>query len=134
MKKILGFITLFAISLVHAEETIILPTESSFEIHQTISPFVERKPIVLIGGYQLEDSIFRSRTYDCGIDIRDLNLSAQLVWEGAIPKVMIVGDDLARCRSPENSPFELDLTDLMEQLPNYELYRLEIVNHVNFHQ
>ncbi len=132
MKKILGLIALFAISLVQAEETITLTTQSSFEVNQTTSPFIERKPIVLVGGYQIEDGVFRSRTYDCGIDISDLNLTAHLVWEGATPKVMIVGDDLAMCRSLENSTFELDLTGLMDQLPNYDLYRLEIANHVNF--
>ena len=132
MKKILGLIALFAISLVQAEETTTLTTQSSFEINQTTSPFIEKKPIVLVGGFQLEDGVFRSRTYDCGIDISDLNLSAQLIWEGAIPKIMIVGNDLVRCRSGENSPFELDLTGIIDQLPNYDLYRLEIANHVNF--
>lgn len=132
MKKILGLIALFATSLVQAEETTTLTTQSSFEINQTTSPFIERQPIVLVGGYQVEDGVLRSRTYDCGIDISDLNLSAQLVWEGITPKIMIVGDDLAMCRSLENSPFELDLTELLDQLPNYDLYRLEIANHVNF--
>ena len=134
MKNVLGFVTLLAASLVHAEDAITFPTQSAAEFNDPIVFPTVQHPIVLVGGYEVENGVLRSRTYDCGINISDLNLSAQLVWEGATPKVMIVGDDLIMCRSLANSPFELDISGVLEQLPNHDLYRVEIGNHVNFHR
>ena len=134
MKNVLGFVTLLAASLVHAENAITFPAQSDAEVNDLIVFPTVQKPIVLVGGYEVENGVLRSRTYDCGINISDLNLTAQMVWDGSTPKVMIVGDDLIICRSLANSPFELDISGVLEQLPNYDLYRAEIANHVNFHQ
>ncbi|WP_104046353.1 hypothetical protein [Vibrio jasicida] len=134
MKNVLVFVTLLAASFVHAEDAITFPTEQAAGGNDAIVFPTVQNPIVLVGGYEVENGVLRSRTYDCGINISDLNLSAQLVWEGATPKVMIVGDDLIMCRSLANSPFELDISTVLNQLPNHDLYRLEIANHVNFHR
>lgn len=134
MKNVLGFVTLLAASFVHAEDAITFPTQPATEVNESIVFPTVQYPIALVGGYEIENGILHSRTYDCGINISDLNLSAQLVWEGATPKVMIVGDDLIMCRSLANSPFELDINPVLNQLPNHDLYRLELANHVIFNR
>ena len=135
MKSVLGLVTLLAASLAHAGDAITFPTQPAAEASGGAIVFpVVKQPIVLISGYEVEDGILRSRTYDCGNDISDLNLSAQLVWEGATPKVLVVADDMIRCRSLTNSPFELDINGVLDQLPNYEQYRVEIANRVHFHR
>ena len=134
MKNVLGFVTLLAASFVHAEDAITFPTQQATEVNEAIVFPTVQHPIALVGGYEIENGILHSRTYDCGINISDLNLSAQLVWEGATPKVMIVGDDLIMCRSLANSPFELDINPVLNQLPNHDLYRLELANHFIFNR
>jgi hypothetical protein len=107
-----------------------LPPEEKDEFIPVVFPTAQL-PVALVGGYNIEDGIFKSRTYDCGINISDLNLTAKLVWEGTTPKIEIVGDDLLKCRSLANSPFELDINPLLNKLPNYEMFLLEVANHVN---
>ncbi|MCZ8498693.1 hypothetical protein O9929_14250 [Vibrio lentus] len=80
---------------------------------------------------QIENGILHSRTYDCGINISDLNsYRHNFILGGCDTESDDCCDDLIMCRSLANSPFELDINPVLNQLPNHDLYRLELANHV----
>ncbi|KJY92076.1 hypothetical protein TW84_07115 [Vibrio neptunius] len=132
--NVIGLVTLFAATCVSANATLTFPdTPSSVPDAPIVFP-KSQHPIALIGGYTIEDGILKSRTYDCGINISDLNLTAKLIWDGVTPKLAIMGDDLIMCRSGVNSPFELDLNPFFDNIPDHVLSRLEVANTVDLNR
>ncbi|MDN3611147.1 hypothetical protein ACODM8_10995 [Vibrio ostreicida] len=134
LRYVIGLVTLFASAFASANAGLSFPTHSAATENASIVFPQSQHPVALLGGYTIENGIFRSRTYDCGIDISDLNLTAKLVWDGGVPKLAILGDDLVMCRSAANSPFELDLNLFLNNLPDHVLHRLEMANPVDFNQ
>ncbi|QIJ86797.1 hypothetical protein G3U99_21330 [Vibrio coralliilyticus OCN008] len=132
--NVIGLVALLAATCVSATETITFPEASSSVPDAPIVFPKSQHPIALLGGYTVEDGVLRSRTYDCGINISDLNLTAKLIWDGVTPKMAIMGDDLIMCRSGANSPFELDLNAFFNNLPDHVLTRLEVANPVDFNR
>ncbi|MGF1901026.1 hypothetical protein [Aliivibrio sifiae] len=129
--SVIGLFALCSSVFANANGTIVFPGQNVSSGGGSVVFPTAQHPVTLVGGYNIEGGVFKSRTYDCGINISDLNLTAKLVWEGATPKIEIVGDDVFICRSLVNSPFELDINSLLNKLPNHEMYRLEVANHVN---
>ncbi|MFT5705123.1 MAG: hypothetical protein ACI8SK_001078 [Shewanella sp.] len=115
--KLIGLVALFATTAASAANVpITFPQEKS--------------PIALVGGYQVAGGILTSSTYNCGINIGDLEIEAKLHWDGSTPQILIVGKELIMCRSAVTGPFSIDLSEFIHNAPPHILDRLEVANGV----
>ncbi|AQS36883.1 hypothetical protein Sps_01719 [Shewanella psychrophila] len=129
--KLIGLLALFATTAASANETIVFPgSTSTSAVEASITFPQEKSPIALVGGYQVEGGILTSRTYNCGINISDLEIEAKLHWDGATPQILIVGENLIMCRSGSTGPFSVDLTEFITNMPAHILDRIEVANGV----
>ena len=90
----------------------------------------DKTPVPLVGGYQIENGILTSRTYNCGINISDLDIEAKLQWNGATPQLLIVGEyPSSMCRAGFTGPLSVDLAEFIHRIPAHVLDRLVVANH-----
>jgi len=129
--KLIGLLAIFASTTVSANNTILFPGSANTQATGTsISVPQYKSPIALVGGYQVSDGVLTSRTYNCGINISDLEIEAKLHWEGATPQIMVVGNNLIMCRSAATGSFSVDLTESINNVPAHILDRIEVANSV----
>ncbi|WP_394388886.1 hypothetical protein [Shewanella woodyi] len=129
--KLISLLALFAATATSANEAIVFPGSTNMAAAETPITFPQEKsPIALVGGYQVEGGVLTSRTYNCGINISDLEIEAKLHWDGATPQILIVGENLIMCRSGSTGPFSVDLTESIINTPAHILDRIEVANGV----
>ncbi|CED59420.1 Putative exported protein [Moritella viscosa] len=117
---------------VAASNAITPPTLTSVSATEVPNIFSEKKlPIAIVGGYQIENAILTARTLSCGINVSDLEIEAKLRWDGTTPKILLVGMNLIMCRSGVTSPFSIDLSEFIHNIPVHVLDRLEVANNVS---
>lgn len=117
---------------VAANNAITPPTLTGMSATEVPITFPEEKlPIAIVGGYQIENAILTARTYSCGINVSDLEIEARLRWDGATPKILLVGMNLIMCRSGVTSPFSVNLSEFINNIPAHVLDRLEVANNVS---
>ncbi|CCN85973.1 hypothetical protein VIBNIWn13_p0121 [Vibrio nigripulchritudo Wn13] len=116
---------------------------SSFQEHQQQPPmpplFSQKRkhqyllPVPIVGGYTLENGVLTARTYNCGIDLEDLDMEAKVHWDGNTPQLLILGaypDTM--CRALFTGEFTLDLTQFIHDTPPHILDRLQVVTNPQF--
>ncbi|MPY26583.1 hypothetical protein FM037_11565 [Shewanella psychropiezotolerans] len=131
--NVIGLVALLATATVSANNVIVFPGTSDASVTEASITFPQEKtPVPLVGGYQIEQGVLTSRTYNCGINISDLEIEAKLHWNGATPQLVIVGAYPATmCRAGFTGPFSVDLTEFIHNTPTYILDQLEVANVVN---
>ncbi|WP_230690600.1 hypothetical protein [Vibrio nigripulchritudo] len=90
-------------------------------------------PVPIVGGYTLENGVLTARTYNCGIDLEDLDMEAKVHWDGNTPQLLILGaypDTM--CRALFTGEFTLDLTQFIHDTPPHILDRLQVVTNPQF--
>ncbi|PKG38913.1 hypothetical protein [Psychromonas sp. Urea-02u-13] len=129
--KILGLLAFATSMTVAANNAIVFPGPSNTAVENAPVVFpVDKTPVPLVGGYQIENGILTSSTYNCGINISDLDIEAKLKWDGATPQLLIVGTYKGiMCRSGVTGPISVDLSKFIQRTPTYILDRLVVANH-----
>lgn len=131
--KLLGLSMIFASAFSFANETVVSADTATTSSDAPIVFAKEKSIVPIVGGYTLENGILTARTYNCGINLEDLDMEAKVNWNGNTPQLQVVGSypDFM-CRALFTGEFTLDLTQFIENTPPHILDRMEIVTTPGF--
>ncbi|MDP2571859.1 hypothetical protein Q8W40_06695 [Vibrio penaeicida] len=131
--KLLSLAAMLATSAASANNAIVFPGSNSAVGDAPIVFPKAKTPVPIVGGYTLENGLLTASTYNCGINLDDLDMEAKVHWEGNTPQLLIVGDyPETMCRAGFTGEFTLDLTQFIHNTPVHILDRLEVVTNPRF--